>query len=74
MKNTGTEGELAEPIFIRNILGMKLLACGASKYFELARTGKIIIVGRGRMSRTYYPSIRKYAEQLLSEAGLREPV
>ena len=69
MENTAT-GEL-EPLFIKNAQGMKLLGYRNSKYRALARAGKIIIVGEGRASRTYYPSIRAYAAELLAEAAAK---
>jgi hypothetical protein len=71
MENTGTEGELVEPIFIKNALGKKLLGCGDSYYRALARKKKIIIVGKGRGSRTYLPSIKAYAAELLAEAAAK---
>jgi hypothetical protein len=70
-ETAATEGELGEPIFIKNALGKKLLGCGDSYYWGLARKKKIIIVGKGRGSRTYYPSIKAYAAELLAEAAAK---
>jgi hypothetical protein len=70
-ETAATEGEFGEPIFIKNALGKKLLGCGDSYYWGLARKKKIIIVGKGRGSRTYYPSIKAYAAELLAEAAAK---
>jgi hypothetical protein len=58
-----------EPLLVRHPQGRKLLGVGASKYWALVRQGEIEVVGKGAMSRAFYPSIKKYVAKLLAEAA-----
>jgi hypothetical protein len=62
-----TEGTPPE-LLIRHKDGQRIIACGASHYWSLVRAGKIEVVGRGKGSRGYLPSILKYVDELLAEA------
>jgi hypothetical protein len=47
------------PLLVRHLEAQRLLGIGASHYFKLIREGRIQSVGRGKMSRAVYSSIRK---------------
>jgi hypothetical protein len=57
-----------EPILLRHSDAQKILGLGQSRYYKLIREKKIVVVGRGRMARAYYPSIQNYVAGLLAEA------
>jgi hypothetical protein len=57
-----------EPFLVRHADAQKLLGLGASAYYKLIREHKLTVVGRGRMGRCYYPSIRDYVARMLAEA------
>ena len=50
----------AEPLLIRHAEAQRLLGLGASHYFGLVRAGRIQTVGRGRLSRALYASVKDY--------------
>jgi hypothetical protein len=56
------------PLLVRHPEAQKLLGLGASAYFKLIREGRIQSVGKGKMSRAVYSSIRKYVSELVAEA------
>jgi hypothetical protein len=58
----------AEPFLIRHAEAQRLLSLGASHYFGLVRAGRIKTVGRGRLSRALYSSIKEYVRGLVAEA------
>jgi hypothetical protein len=60
-----TEG--IEPLLLRHGDAQRVLGLGASAYFKLIREKKLTVVGRGRMARCYYPSIRDYVSRMLAE-------
>jgi hypothetical protein len=68
MKHTETESEFAEPLFMRNGMAMQFLAIRTSTYWKLVREREIVVVGKGRSSRAYIPSLKRYAAKLLAEA------
>lgn len=61
-----------DPLLIRHGDAQKILGLGQSRYFKLIREKKIVVVGRGRMARAYYPSIQNYVAGLLAEAAARK--
>jgi hypothetical protein len=61
-----------EPLLVRHADAQKLLGLGQSRYYKLIREKKIVAVGRGRMGRCYFPSIKAYVEGLLAEAEARK--
>lgn len=61
--------EEIEPILLRHADAQKILGLGQSRYFKLIREKKLVAVGRGRMARCYYPSVKAYVAGLLEEAG-----
>ena len=56
------------PLLVRHPEAQRLLGLGASAYFKLIREGRIQSVGKGKMSRAVYSSIRKYVSELVAEA------
>jgi hypothetical protein len=60
--------EEIEPLLLRHSDAQKILGLGQSRYYKLIREKKIVAVGRGRMGRCYFPSIKSYVEDLLAEA------
>ena len=58
----------AEPFLIRHAEAQRLLGLGDSHYFGLVRAGRIKAVGRGRLSRALYSSIKEYVRGLVAEA------
>jgi hypothetical protein len=58
----------SEPLLIKHAKGQQLLSCSASHYWALVRAGKITVVGQGKASRGYLPSIRAYVKELVAEA------
>jgi hypothetical protein len=66
---TAAELEQLEPLFIKNAKAMKLLDVRPSLYWRMVRQKRFIVVGKGKASRAYFPSIKAYAEQLLAEAA-----
>jgi hypothetical protein len=58
-----------DPLFIPNPQAMRTLGCGASKYWgDYVMNGKVIVVGTGKGSRAYHPSVATLAEELVDEA------
>jgi|HubBroStandDraft_6_1064221.scaffolds.fasta_scaffold1514855_1 hypothetical protein len=57
-----------EPLLVKHARGQQILDCSPSFYWALVRAGKITVVGRGKASRGYLPSIRDYVKGLLAEA------
>ena len=58
----------AEPFLIRHAEAQRLLGLGSSHYFGLVRAGRIKTVGRGRLSRALYSSVKEYVRGLVAEA------
>jgi hypothetical protein len=58
---------LLEPLLLRHSDAQRALACGNSKYWELVNEGKIEVVGKGKMSRATYRSVKAHVEKLLAE-------
>jgi hypothetical protein len=58
----------AEPFLIRHAEAQRLLGLGSSHYFGLVRAGRIKVVGRGRLSRALYGSVKEYVRDLVAEA------
>jgi hypothetical protein len=58
----------AEPLLIRHAEAQRLLGLGPSYYFGLVRSGRIRVVGRGRLSRALYSSVKDYVRGLVAEA------
>ena len=54
-------------LLARHKQGQQIIGYGKSHYWRLVRTGKILVVGKGRASRAYLPSITKYVDELLAE-------
>jgi hypothetical protein len=57
-----------EPLLLRHVDAARVLGLGQSRYYKLIREGRIQSVGKGRMSRAVYSSIRKYVSDLVAEA------
>ena len=58
-----------DPLFIPNAEAMWMLSCGPSKYWgHYVRNGKVIVVGSGKGSRAYHPSVRACAKEEVAEA------
>jgi hypothetical protein len=64
-----------EPLLVKHPDAQRLIACGASKYWELVRGGEIEVVGEGAMGRATYESLKRYVDRLLAKASekAREP-
>jgi hypothetical protein len=60
-----------EPLLVRHPEAQRLLGLGASAYFKLVRNGQIQSVGKGRMSRAVYSSVRAYVRKLVTEAEVK---
>ena len=71
-ETVATERE-PEPWFVTNAKAMKLLAIRPSFYWRLAREKRILVVGKGRASRASFDSVKRYANELLSQAESRSP-
>ena len=67
-KTVTTVGDPEPPWFISNGAAMRLLGVRTSTYWRIAREKKIIVIGKGRASKAYFPSIKAYASELLAEA------
>jgi hypothetical protein len=63
----------AEPFFVRHSEAQRLLGLGESRYFQLIREGRIKSVGKGRMSRAVYSSIKEYVRGVVAEAEKCDP-
>ena len=61
-----------EPLLIRHPEAQRVLGLGASHYFKLIREGRIQSVGKGKMSRAVYSSIKEYVQTLVAEAQSAE--
>jgi hypothetical protein len=61
-----------EPLLVRHPEAQRLLGLGASAYFKLVRNGQIQSVGKGRMSRAVYSSVKEYVQALVAEAEARK--
>jgi hypothetical protein len=70
VETVATVGE-PEPWFIANGTAMRLLGVRTSTYWRLAREKRILIIGKGRSSRAYYPSLKEYKAALLAEAAAK---
>jgi hypothetical protein len=54
-----------DALLITNPQAMRALSCGSSKYWgDYVRNGRIVVVGAGRSSRAYRPSVLAYVEEL----------
>lgn len=60
--------ETLEPLLVRHQQAQQMLSLGATKYWQIVRTGEIEVVGTGAMSRAVYVSIKRYVQKLLAEA------
>jgi len=60
--------EALEPLLVRHRWAQDMLGLGATKYWQLVKSGKIEVVGTGSMSRADYASIKRYVQKLLAEA------
>ena len=58
----------AEPFFVRHAEAQRLLGVGESHYYDLIKRGKIKVVGRGRLSRALYSSVKAYVAKVVAEA------
>ena len=67
-KTVATAGEPEPPWFISNGAAMRLLGVRTSTYWRLVREKRIIVIGKSRASKAYFPSIKAYASELLAEA------
>jgi hypothetical protein len=61
-----------EPLLIRHAEAQRLLGLGTSQYFKMIREGRIQSVGKGKMSRAVYSSIKEYVQALVTEAQSAE--
>jgi hypothetical protein len=62
------EGGVPQQLLAKHKRGRQIIDCSNSHYWGLVRAGKIIVVGKGRGSRAYLPSILRYVDELLAEA------
>jgi predicted DNA-binding transcriptional regulator AlpA len=58
----------AEPFFVRHGEVQRLLGVGESHYYDLIKRGKIQVVGKGRLSRALYSSVKAYVAKVVAEA------
>jgi hypothetical protein len=65
----GEMTEALEPLLVRHQQAQDMLGLGATKYWQLVRSGQIEVVGAGAMSRAVYTSLKKYVAKLLAEAA-----
>jgi hypothetical protein len=61
--------EALEPLLVRHQQAQDMLGLGATKYWQLVRSGQIEVVGAGATSRAVYASLKKYVAKLLAEAA-----
>jgi hypothetical protein len=59
---------MIDPFSVPHKEGQRLIGCGHSTYWLLVRAGEIEVVGKGRISRAVFASIKRYSEKLLAEA------
>jgi hypothetical protein len=57
-----------EPLLVKHPDAQRLIACGASKYWELVRAREIEVVGEGAMGRAY-ESLKRYVARLQAKAA-----
>jgi hypothetical protein len=57
-----------EPLLVKHPDAQRLIACGASKYWQLVKLGEIEVVGTGAMGRATYESLKRYVAKLVTEA------
>jgi len=62
-----TEDE-PEPLLVTHRGGQRALGVGPSHYWGLVRAGKIQVVGKGKAGRAFWPSIKGYVNELVTEA------
>jgi hypothetical protein len=60
--------EPLEPFFVKHSEGRRLIRCGNTKYWELVKAGEIEVVGKDKMSRAVYASIKAYVARLRAQA------
>jgi hypothetical protein len=58
-----------EPLLVKHPDAQRLIACGASKYWQLVKLGEIEVVGTGAMGRATYASLQRYVARLLAKAS-----
>ena len=58
-----------EPLLVKHPDAQRLIACGASKYWELVRAREIEVVGEGAMGRATYESLKRYVARLQAKAA-----
>jgi hypothetical protein len=55
-------------LLIPNRQAMQIIGVQESKFWRLKREAKFIVVGSGKASRAYLPSVLSYVEQLAADA------
>jgi hypothetical protein len=60
--------ESLEPLLVRHQQAQDMLGLGATKYWQLVKSGQIEVVGSGALSRAVHASIKRYLQKLLAEA------
>jgi hypothetical protein len=61
--------ENLEPLLARHEQAQNMLGLGATKCWQLVRSGEIEVVGTGAISRAVYSSLKKYVAKLLAEGA-----
>ncbi len=62
------EDDDPERLLGKHATAQRMIDDGPSHYWGLVRKGKILVVGRGRASRVYLPSVRAYVAELVAQA------
>ena len=58
-----------EPLLVKHPDAQCLIACGASKYWEIVRAREIEVVGEGAMGRATFDSLKRYVARLQAKAA-----
>jgi hypothetical protein len=57
-----------EPFFIRHAEGKRLIGVGDGHYSNLIKRGEIQTIGKGKLSRTIYSSLKEDVRRVVAEA------